>query len=189
MEYLVLECHPAYAVLLDGEGRFVRAANLGYEAGQRVTNPVLMEEEQKAEKKAAPARMLRRAVGALAACLCLLFLIGGLFIKNVHAKVELHLGPAAALEVDKEGTVVSLLPANKEGEALLQGYEGEGKSAETVCHELMERAQALNFAPPAQGYSLTVSSSKAGWVQRLESRLWQEMAAYGDTTILVLPVP
>ena len=30
MQYLVLETHPAYAVLLDEEGRFLKAANLHY---------------------------------------------------------------------------------------------------------------------------------------------------------------
>ena len=28
MSYLVMECHPGYAVLLDEEGRFFKAANL-----------------------------------------------------------------------------------------------------------------------------------------------------------------
>ena len=41
MSYLVMECHPGYAVLLDEAGRFVRAANLRYEVGQTVCNPVL----------------------------------------------------------------------------------------------------------------------------------------------------
>lgn len=27
MSYLVMECHPGYAVLLDEEGRFLKAAN------------------------------------------------------------------------------------------------------------------------------------------------------------------
>ena len=30
MSYLVMETHPAYAVLLDEEGRFLKAANLRY---------------------------------------------------------------------------------------------------------------------------------------------------------------
>ena len=45
MKYLVMECHTGYAVLLDEEGRFCRAANPGYEVGQTVEDPVLMREE------------------------------------------------------------------------------------------------------------------------------------------------
>ena len=36
MSYLVMECHPGYVVLLDEEGRFLKAANLRYETGQTV---------------------------------------------------------------------------------------------------------------------------------------------------------
>lgn len=189
MEYLVLECHPAYAVLLDEAGRVVRGANLGYEVGQRVTEVLLMEEDAPKTQRTAPAgRMVRRAVGVLAACLCLVLLVGGLFLRTAHARVELYLGPAASLEVDRDGTVVAVTALNPEGETLLSGYEGAGKSAETVCRELMELVQREDFAPPEGGYSLTVSAPGASWTHSLESRLWQQMAAYGDTTLLVLPV-
>ena len=39
-----MECRRSYAVLLDQEGRFVKAANLRYEVGQTVFDPVLLEE-------------------------------------------------------------------------------------------------------------------------------------------------
>lgn len=188
MEYLVMECHPAYAVLLDEEGRFQKAANLNYEVGQRVTEVILMEEPQSSAKPKGRGQFVRRVVGAFAACLCLFLLGTGLFFRTAHATVELHLGPAAALEVDREGQVVSLTPLNAEGDALLKGYDGTGRDAQTVCRELMEKAVAEGYAPPEEGYSLSVSSG-AGWVQQLESRLWQQMAEFGDITLLMLPVP
>lgn len=188
MEYLVMECHPAYAVLLDEEGRFVKAANLHYVVGQRVTEVILMEESPRVSKPKTAERFVRGAVGAFAACLCLFLLGFGLFFRTAHATVELYLGPAASLEVDREGQVVSLSPLNAEGAALLEGYEGMGKSAQIVCRELMDEAVAEGYAPPQEGYSLSVSS-EAGWTRQLESRLWQQLAAYGDATLLVLPVP
>ena len=45
MSYVVMECHPGYVVLLDEEGRFLKAANLRYEVGQTVYDPVLMKED------------------------------------------------------------------------------------------------------------------------------------------------
>ncbi len=36
MKYLVMETHPAYAVVLDNEGRFLKAANLHYQVGDTV---------------------------------------------------------------------------------------------------------------------------------------------------------
>ena len=35
MNYLVMEVHPAYAVVLDEEGRFLKAANLRYQVGEK----------------------------------------------------------------------------------------------------------------------------------------------------------
>ena len=40
MKYLVMETHPAYAVLLDERGRFVKAANLHYRVGDTVQDVV-----------------------------------------------------------------------------------------------------------------------------------------------------
>ena len=42
MKYMVMECRPSYAILLDEEGCFKKAANLHYEVGQIVEDPVLM---------------------------------------------------------------------------------------------------------------------------------------------------
>ena len=42
MKYLVMECRPGYAVLLDEEGRFLKAANRNYQVGQTVTEVVEM---------------------------------------------------------------------------------------------------------------------------------------------------
>ncbi len=35
MSYMVMECHRAYAIVLDSEGRFLKVANLGYSVGQK----------------------------------------------------------------------------------------------------------------------------------------------------------
>lgn len=36
MKYLIMECHMAYAVVLDEDGSFLKAANMDYEVGQTV---------------------------------------------------------------------------------------------------------------------------------------------------------
>lgn len=41
MEYLVMECTAAYAVVLDSDGRFLRVPNMGYEVGQTLKNVVI----------------------------------------------------------------------------------------------------------------------------------------------------
>ena len=42
MKYIVMECHYSYAVLLDRNGKFVKAANMGYKVGETVEDPVLI---------------------------------------------------------------------------------------------------------------------------------------------------
>lgn len=51
MNYLVMECHEAYAILMDEESRFFHAANLHYTVGQTVTSPILMQQETAAEQR------------------------------------------------------------------------------------------------------------------------------------------
>ena len=81
MKYLVMECHPAYAVLMDEESRFVKAANLHYEVGQTVTDPVLMK-EQSAGIGITRNTVLR--IAAAAACLLLISTAGfGIYSKNM----------------------------------------------------------------------------------------------------------
>ena len=37
MTYLVMECHPGYAVVFDQTGRFLKVANLNYQVGETVS--------------------------------------------------------------------------------------------------------------------------------------------------------
>ena len=67
MSYLVMECHPGYVVLLDEEGRFLKAANLRYETGQTVYDPVLMKETP--ERQRHTVRWISSGVAAIAALL------------------------------------------------------------------------------------------------------------------------
>ena len=68
MKYMVMECHTGYAVLLDEEGRFWKAADLHYEVGQTVENPLLMKQPQPSGRRRIT-RLVSSTVAAVAACL------------------------------------------------------------------------------------------------------------------------
>ena len=70
MTYLVMETHMAYAVLLDENGRFLKAANLRYQVGDTVEN--IVELRQPAPRHTVWKKSLTGLAG-LAACLCLAF--------------------------------------------------------------------------------------------------------------------
>ena len=65
MKYLVMETHPAYAVVLDEEGRFLKAANLRYQVGDTVQT--IVELRQAKSKSPALWKPLSGLV-AMAAC-------------------------------------------------------------------------------------------------------------------------
>ena len=67
MKYLVMETHPAYAVLLDQSGRFLKAANLNYHVGDTVMDIIELSPSPDSGQKRI--RLLRRMTGSLTAVL------------------------------------------------------------------------------------------------------------------------
>ena len=66
MKYMVMECHPGYAVVLDEEGHFRKVANLQYETGQIVTDIIEMQLPQKKKRS-----RWMYSLAAMAACFVL----------------------------------------------------------------------------------------------------------------------
>lgn len=192
-EYLVMECHPGYAVVLDREGRFLRVANLGYTVGQLVDEvvealPPVQETETSVPSKRKVPPLVRWGLGAVAACLCLLLVGLGRFSQSLWGTVVLDMGPAAEIRVNHREQVMEILPLNDAGSALLAEYSARGKALDTVCEELAALAARNGYWQDGDAASLTVESEDSRWKQRTETRLWEQLAAYTDTTLLVLPV-
>lgn len=146
MKYLVMECHEAYAILMDEESRFFHAANLHYTVGQTVTSPILMQNETAAEEepevRGASSRIRRIVMRVSAAAACLLLAAGaGYFHYAQHYKPEsvivLNTDADIKMYLNKEGKVVKLKSDNEAGDALLESYDGLRKSKVTVAHELL----------------------------------------------------
>ena len=66
MKYLVMEIHPGYAVVLDEEGRFIKAANLHYEIGQKVTDIIEMQVSNTSPRR--KTGKIITGIAAMAAC-------------------------------------------------------------------------------------------------------------------------
>lgn len=140
-----MECHPGYAILLDEEGRFLKAANLRYEVGQTVCDPVLMRDGGTRPRKS-PVRWVWRAVAAVAACCLLFFGVSSyLAYRTPYTAIYLTINPQVRMDLNREGLVVELEGLNADGTRLLEGYDCGGKDSVTVTGELVERAIALGF--------------------------------------------
>ena len=75
MKYMVMECHPGYAVVMDHAGRFLKVANLHYEVGQTVTSVLEMTDVNASnDAKTIRLRKMWISVASIAACLCLVAL-------------------------------------------------------------------------------------------------------------------
>ena len=146
MNYLVMETHPAYAVLLDEEGRFLKAANLRYQVGDTVQDIVELQ-----PPKAKPPALWKplSGVAGLAACLCLVFF--GYYQPNytAYGTLRIQINPDVEMTVSRTDRVLGLEGLNEDGETLIAGYTYQGKNRETATDELVERL-SLQYCFPVQ---------------------------------------
>ena len=184
MSYLVMECHPGYAVLLDEEGRFLKAANLRYEIGQTVYDPVLMKETP--EKKQHTIRWVSSGIAAIAACFLLFFGFG--YYQNYvqpYSSIYLTINPEVQMDLNRQGTVVKLTGTNEDGETLLEGYEGKGKDKVTVADELIDRAIEMGFLSEGGQVSFSIDSPDEALFQEYGTELRTKVTEHLDGRITI----
>ena len=159
MNYLVMETHPGYCILLDEEGRFLKAANRGYAVGDTVQEIV----ELRVPRPAWQPRVMRGAGAAisLAACLCIGFF--GVYRPNFapYASVRLQINPDVEMTLSRSERVLGLEARNPDGAALLEGYDYAGKQAQQVAAELVGRARQQGYE--AEAVAITVTGGSEDW--------------------------
>ena len=117
MKYLVMETHPAYAVVLDEEGRFLKAANLQYRVGDTVQHIV---ELRQARPRAPALWKPLSGLAAAAACLCLVFF--GYYQPNytAYGTLRIQINPDVEMTVSRTDRVLDLEGLNADGEDLIE---------------------------------------------------------------------
>ena len=184
MSYLVMECHPGYAVLLDEEGRFLKAANLRYEIGQTVYDPVLMKETP--ERQRHTVRWISSGIAAIAACFLLFFGIG--YYQNYiqpYSSIYLTINPEVQMDLNRQGTVVGLTGTNEDGKTLLEGYDGKGKDKVTVADELIDRAIEMGFLSEGGRVSFSIDSPDEALFQEYGTELRTKVTEHLDGRITI----
>ena len=184
MSYLVMECHPGYVVLLDEEGRFLKAANLRYETGQTVYDPVLMRETP--EKQRHTIRWIGSSIAAIAACFLIFFGISYYqsYIQP-YSFIYLTINPAVQMDLNRQGTVVGLTGTNEDGQTLLKGYDGKGKDKVTVADELIDRAIEMGFLSEGGQVSFSIDSPDDTLFQKYGTELRTKVTEHLDGRITV----
>ena len=182
MNYLVVEVHPAYAVVLDEEGRFLKAANLRYQVGDTVQHIVELRRPQ--EKRPSLWKPLS-GLAALAACLCLVFF--GYYQPNFtpYGAMRIQINPDVELTLSRTDRVLELEGLNEDGRALIEGYDYHGKDREDVTGALVKRAIDQGYLSGGETVSITVTSSDADWQAREEQEARDDLEErYGETIVI-----
>lgn len=163
MKYIVMETHLSYAVVLNGEGRFLKVANRNYTVGQTVTDVIEMQIPQKPPKKRKVVRWIYSAA-AMAACLAIM-VASLLHLENMtYASVYMAINPEVRIDVNRRDTVVGLEGVNDDGEDLIDGYDFNKKQLELVMEELASRAIDMGYLYEGGRISLTFDAQNDEWI-------------------------
>lgn len=190
MNYLVMETHPAYVVVLDDGGRFLKAANQNYQVGQRLSRIIPFQQPRPSISFSKKAGV---SLAGLAACLCLVF--GGYFGYyqpnfTPYGAMLVEINPQVELTLSQTQRVLSLEGKNADGQTLLEGYDYHNKTRDTVVEELVERAMDLGFLSSGESVTLTVQGEDGDWSRRQEEEtLLALQSRYGDLIVIEIGGP
>lgn len=186
MKYLVMEVHPAYAVVLDESGRFLKTANFGYTVGETVTDILAL---QMPEQRRKPIGWLRPVLGVTAAAACAAVAFFGYYQPNYlpYGTLLVQINPEVLLTVSRTERVLETEGRNEDGRHLLEGYDCRGKDREQVLEELVDRAIALGYLSGGGTVSVTVDSEDAAWQQSAEEQTYAQLNDhYGESIVIAV---
>lgn len=187
MNYLVLETHPAYVVVLDEQGRFLKAANQNYQVGQQL-GQIIPFRQPKPEISWVKKSMA--SLAGLAACLCLV--LGGYFGYyqpnfTAYGSLLVEINPQVELTLSQTHRVLDLGAQNEDGQVLIEDYDYQNKDGDTVVEELVTRAMELGFLSNGESVTLTVQGQDADWNRRQEDSARSALESrYGDAITIYL---
>ena len=179
MKYIVLERHPGYVVVLDEEGRFLKAADRQYQVGQQLDAILPMHPPRRRGRT-----VLFPALAA-AACLVLLALSAVRMAQMPYASVYMTINPQVRIDVNRRDTVLTVEGTNPDGEALTEGYEVRGKALEQVMDEVTDRAVEMGWLHPGGQITLTLDAEDGDWVATHSDSLPAHLNEYLDETLQV----
>ncbi len=184
MSYLVMECHPGYAVVLDQQGRFLRVANQNYQVGQRVQRVIEMQPVHKENKP----KLLYLRVAVAAACLCLILFGGWQMFLNPYGSVRMQINPDMNIIVNRLDCVIRVEAINGDAKVFLDGYDPDFQKIDKVTDELADRARKMGYLKTDGQIHLTVESTHENWKIATQDRLITELKVHTGGEIIVVPV-
>lgn len=161
MTYLVMESATSYAVLLDENGRFVKSANLGYEIGDTVTNPVLMLDTP-LEKINGRSKVMNRVIATVIAIAAMVLLVFGVnyYQQSVtpYSSIFMAINPEVEMVLNKSGDVIDMNGINADGRTLLEKYKQTSKDKSVNANEIVNRAIEMGYLADGGRVSIAIDT-------------------------------
>ena len=183
MKYLVMESRPGCAILLDEEGRFLKAVNPGYRVGQRVENPRFLEEKTRLKKRR---WIISGAAAAAAACFIAVFGINYYSdYMSTYSTIYMNINPSVSIDLNHGGKVVGLDGENEDGDVLIEGYDYRGKEKTEVADELVDRAIDMGFLYEGGTVSFSIDSPEEALFREYGIELRSEVSHHLENVMSV----
>lgn len=188
MKYLVMETAQSYAVLLDEQGRFVKSANLGYEIGDTVTEPILMRDTP-LEKVNGRSKIVTRVVATIGAIAAIILIVFGLNRyqerMNPYTSIFMTINPEVEIVLNKAGDVIQITGQNEDGRLLIVDYEQQSKSKNVVANDLVDRAMELGYLAEGGQVALAIDTPDKDLFRQYVSELRRELAGRSNITVII----
>lgn len=184
MKYLVMECHPGYAVVLSSKGEFLKVANLGYQIGQQLSQVTEM------NHRAASSRLRPLTVwAAAAACFC--FIVMGVLqlLFSPIGTVEMRINPAVSLSVNRWNHVVKAEGLNQDGQELLKDLPFFWVKVEELTDQLAEKAMDTGVLHEGGEITLSIQSEDQNWQIATEQLLVLELEVQLRHKVVIKTTP
>ena len=180
MKYLVMECHPGYAVVLSQDGRFIKTANLNYDVGETVSDIIIMDSK--------PKNRLRRLFILIAALLCaaLAALAVWYYALAPAGTISLAVNPKVTITVNRLFYVLSAEGLNDDGRRLVDEESTLFRRAEEFADDLVERAYLLDYLDDGGTILLNVTSDSDSWKANTENRLLDKLSEHSKHGVSVV---
>ena len=180
MKYLVMECHPGYAVVLSQDGRFIKTANLNYDVGETVSDIIIMDSK--------PKNRLRRLFILITALLCaaLAALAVWYYALAPAGTVSLAVNPEVTITVNRLFYVLSAEGLNDDGRRLVDEESTLFRRAEEFADDLVERAYLLDYLDDGGTILLNVTSDSDSWRANAENRLLDKLSEHSKHGVSVV---
>ena len=186
MTYLVMETASSYAVLLDEQGRFVKSANLGYEIGDKVTNPVLMLDEP-LEKVSGRSKVTKRVIATVVAIAAMVILVFGVnkYQESVtpYSTIFMAINPEVEMILNKAGDVIDVTGVNADGRLWIEDYEISNKDKSVLANELIDRAIEMGYLTDGGRVSIAIDTPDQKLFEQYVSELRRDIESRDNITI------